>query len=42
MRLRVANGNPAARRFYGRLGFVVVEQQNADAVMEWQAPGGRT
>jgi len=41
MRLRVANGNPAARRFYGRLGFVVVEQQYADAVMEWHAPGER-
>jgi len=41
MRLRVANGNPAARRFYARLGFGVVEQNPSDAVMEWHIPAMR-
>ena len=37
MRLRVAHSNPAAQRFYARLGFRVAEQQPADTVMEWHS-----
>lgn len=40
MRLAVAEGNPAARRLYERLGFVAIERRPADTVMEWRGGPG--